>query len=56
MVLPDSDTSFSLYRTQDNFYNTDKQVLSVWAQVGSLSATKTIEFSFSFSLFYEWLI
>lgn len=35
MVLPDSDTSLLLYRIQDNSYNTDTQVLSVWAQVGS---------------------
>ena len=38
MVLPDSDTSLSLYRTQDNSYNTDTRVLSVWAQVCSLCA------------------
>ena len=45
-----------LHRTQDNSYNTDTQVLSVWAQVCSLIVTKTIAFAFSSSLFYEWLI
>ena len=56
MVLPDSDANLSLHRTQDISFNTDTQVLPVWAQVRSLSATKTIAFAFSSSLFYEWLI
>ena len=38
MVLPDSDTSLSLYRTQDNSFNPNTQVLLVWVQVCSLCA------------------
>lgn len=37
MVLPDSDTSLSLYRTQDNSFNPNATAL-VWAQVCSLYA------------------
>ena len=57
MVLPDSDTSLSLYRTQDNSFNPNTQVLLVWAQVCSLIAKilrffadMLLDFFFSFAV------
>ena len=56
MAIPDSDTSLSLYRTQDNSFNPNATAL-VWAQVCSLVAmilrffaNMLLDFFFSFAV------